>query len=107
MKSTDKIASAYRYLHILRQKRWISENCESEGPVVLGSFLSTFIPKTSGYCWRTLKSGKFHRVYGFFEDKELGKSRAESSALGIEIGSPTVSPRFWNSAIDGFNNYWM
>jgi hypothetical protein len=29
--------------------------------------------------------------YSFFEHRKLGKSRAERSALGIEIGLPTVS----------------
>ena len=41
----------------------------------------------------TLKSRKFHPVYSFFEHRELRKSRAERSALGIEIGSLTVSGR--------------
>jgi hypothetical protein len=42
-------------------------------------------------CWRTPKSRKFHPGYGFFERRELRKSQAERSALGIETGSPTVS----------------
>jgi hypothetical protein len=47
-----------------------------------------------GYCWRIPRSRKFHPVYSFFEPRELGKACAEKSALGIEIGSPTVSIRF-------------
>jgi hypothetical protein len=78
MKSTDKIASAYRYLHILRQKRWISENCESEGPVVLGSFLSTFIPKTSVF-------GTPHpsRKRPFYETSRTLNSRDNQDTSGV------------------------
>jgi hypothetical protein len=57
------------------------------------------------YCWRTPKSRKFHPVYSFFEYRELGKSRAEGSALGIEIGSPTVSDPY--PGYDAVVLFWM
>jgi hypothetical protein len=67
-------------------------------------FISLNSPKNHRILLANPEEPEISPLYSFFEHRELGKFRAERSALGIKIGLANSISWFYETACSGFSN---